>query len=67
MIPVKIKSDKYGNAIGLLIRLGGGFQTRYQNMLIVTGEQLRILEEAGFVDAGPAEEKAGKSRGKTKA
>jgi hypothetical protein len=23
MIPVKIKPDKYGNAIGLLIRLGG--------------------------------------------
>jgi hypothetical protein len=67
MIPVKIKPDKYGNAIGLLIRLGGGFQTRYQNMLIVTGEQLRILEAAGFVDAGPAEEKASKPRGKTKA
>ena len=66
MIPVKIKPDKYGNAIGLLIRLGGGFQTRFENTLIVTAEQRRILEEAGFVDTSPSRKNASKARGKTK-
>ena len=66
MIPVKIKPDKYGKAIGLLIRLGGGFQTRHENTLIVTREQLRILEELDFVDTSPSEKEESEARGKTK-
>jgi hypothetical protein len=66
MIPVKIKPDKYGNAIGLLIRLGGGFQTRRENTLIVTREQLRILEEVGFVETSPSEKEESEARGQAK-
>ncbi len=51
MIQVKIKPDKYGNAIGMLIRLGGGFQTRHERILVVNSQQLRILEDAGFVES----------------
>jgi hypothetical protein len=49
MLPVKIKANKYGEAIGMLMRMGGGFQTRFENTLIVNATQLRALEEAGFV------------------
>ena len=66
MIPVKIKPDKYGNAIGLLIRLGGGFQTRHENTLIVNREQLRILKAAEFVEINGSKEETGKNRGTKK-
>ncbi len=67
MIPVKIKADKYGNAIGLLIRLGGGFQTRFEDTLIVSRDQLRILEAAGFIEENGAPNKVNKPRGEKKA
>jgi hypothetical protein len=66
MIPVKIKPGKYGSAIGLLIRLGGGFQTRFEHTLIVNREQLRILEAAEFVETNDSEKEPSKSRGKKK-
>ena len=53
-------------ANGRMIRGGGGFQTRFENTLIVTAEQLRLLEEAGFVAAGPSGKKTSMARGKTK-
>jgi hypothetical protein len=62
MLPVKIKSNNYGEAIGLLIRMGGGFQTRFERTLIVTAEQRRILEEAGFVETNGTEPKTRKGR-----
>jgi hypothetical protein len=64
MVAVKIKPNKYGAAISLLIRLGGGFQTRFENTLIVNAEQRRILEAAGFVAANGSERKTRKPRGK---
>jgi hypothetical protein len=64
MWPVKIKADNYGQAIGMLIRMGGGFQTRFENTLIVNAKQLRVLEEAGFVEANGTESKSRKGRGK---
>lgn len=67
MVEVKIKPDKYGQALMLLLRQGGGFQTRFERRLIVNAEQHRMLREAGFVAANGTEPKARKSRGeKTK-
>lgn len=58
MLAVQIKADKYGQAIALLMRNGGGFQTRFERTLIVNAEQRRTLEKAGFVatkdDSRPA-------------
>jgi hypothetical protein len=42
MLPVKIKAYKYGQAISLLLHMGGGFQTRFERTLIVNGEQRRL-------------------------
>ena len=64
MVTVKIKADNYGQAIGLLLRRGGRFQTRFERTLIVNSEQRRILEEAGFVDTNGTQEMAEKDRGK---
>jgi hypothetical protein len=55
MLAVKIKPDQYGKAIGLLLRMGGGFQTRFENTLLVNAEQQRALEEAGVVANGSEE------------
>jgi hypothetical protein len=63
MIPVKIKPDKYGEAILFLIRRGGGFQTRFEDLLIVNPEQRRALEKAGYVASNGTESKSRKSRG----
>ena len=49
MLALKIKQDKYGQAISLLLQMGGGFQTRFQRTLVVNSEQRRVLEEAGCV------------------
>ncbi len=63
MLPVKIKAEKYGQAIALLLKMGGGFQTRFQRTLIVNTQQQRVLEEAGFVAANSARKKMRKGRG----
>ena len=63
MLPVKIKAHKYGQAIALLLQMGGGFQTRFERTLIVNFEQRRALEEAGFVAANGTGQKTGKGRG----
>ena len=51
MLEVKIKAGKYGQAIALLMQLGGGFQTRFERTLIVNSEQRRILQQGGLVAA----------------
>ena len=51
MPEVKIKPDKYGQAIALLIKKGEGFQTRFERTLIVNAEQRRILEKASVIVA----------------
>ena len=51
MWTVKIKADRYGQAIGLLLKMGGAFQTRFEDTLIVNRDQRRALEEAGLVAA----------------
>jgi hypothetical protein len=63
MQDVKIKADKYGQAIALLLEMGGGFQTRFERTLIVNAQQRRILEEAGCVAANGEGDKARKERG----
>jgi hypothetical protein len=63
MLAVKIKADKYGQAIALLLQRGGGFQTRFERTLIVNAEQRRALEEAGVVAANGREKKTRKVRG----
>lgn len=63
MVAVKIRADRYGNAIALLLQRGGGFQTRFERTLIVTPEQQRALKEAGFVAANGATEKTRNGRG----
>jgi hypothetical protein len=67
MLEVKIRPDKYGEALAMLLQLGGGFQTRFERTLIVNSKQQRILQEAGFIAAKDAGNKPRKSRGeKTK-
>jgi hypothetical protein len=63
MLAVKIKADKYGKAIALLLPKGGGFQTRFERTLIVNPEQRRALEEAGCVAANGTAKKARKGSG----
>jgi hypothetical protein len=57
---VKIKSGKYGTAIGLLLERGGSFQTRNERMLIVNADQRKALEEAGLVETSGLKEGSGK-------
>jgi hypothetical protein len=64
MPAVKIKADKYGAAIALLLRAGGTFQTRFENTLIVGRDQQRALEQAGFLAVNGAKAKSRKGRGK---
>ena len=63
MVEVKIKADKYGQAIALLMHKGGGFQTRFERTLIVNAEQRRVLERAGYVAANGTGPKPRKARG----
>jgi hypothetical protein len=62
MLEVKIKPGKYGEAIGMLLRTGEGFQTRYQYSLIVNSQQRRALAEAGFVATNGASPKTRTAR-----
>jgi hypothetical protein len=64
MHQVKIKPDKYGKALALLLRMGGGFQTRFERTLIVNAQQRHVLEEAGCVAANGDGLQAGKGPGK---
>jgi hypothetical protein len=64
MTPVKIKPDKYGAAISLLITMGGSFQTRFEDTLIVDRDQRRALEQAGFVAANGAKARPRVGNGK---
>jgi hypothetical protein len=41
--------EKYGKALGILIRRGGTFRTRPTRVLVINPVQLRALEEAGLV------------------
>jgi hypothetical protein len=67
MLAVKIKADKYGQAIALLLSMGGGFQTRFERTLIVTSVQRRALQEAGVVEVNGDCDEARKGSGeKTK-
>ena len=63
MVPVKIKVEKYGQAIALLMQMGGGFQTRFERTLVVSSDQRRALEEADFVAANGSVHKTRKDRG----
>jgi hypothetical protein len=63
---VKIKAGKYGNAIGLLLRRGGWFQTRHERTLIVNAEQKKVLEEAGLVETDGLKEGSRKKHGHKK-
>lgn len=64
MSAVKIKADKYGAAISLLLKTGGTFQTRFENTLIVGRGQQRALEKAGFLTVNGAKAKSRKGSGK---
>ncbi len=63
MVMVKIKAEKYGQALALLLQSGGGFQTRFERTLIVNPEQRRALQEVGFVAANGTGLKTRKGRG----
>ena len=65
MLAVKIKADKYGQAIAMLLRMGGGFQTQFERTLIVNAEQQRALQEAGLVAKNGTGPKMSKGRGQT--
>jgi hypothetical protein len=53
---VKIKAGKYGSAIGMLLERGGAFQTRPERILIVNGDQRKVLEEAGLIETNGSKE-----------
>ena len=57
MLSVKIRSEKYGEAIGLLLRMGGGFRTQFERTLIVNPAQLDALREAGILENGSGNKK----------
>jgi hypothetical protein len=63
---VKIKSGKYGRAIGLLLERGGAFQTRHERTLIVNSDQKKALEVADLVEINGLEEASGKEHGQEK-
>jgi hypothetical protein len=63
---VRIKSGKYGVAIGLLLERGGAFQTRHERTLIVNSEQKKALEEADLVETNGLQEGSGKEHGHKK-
>jgi hypothetical protein len=63
---VKIKEKRYGEAINLLLMRGGSFQTRHERLLIVTGEQLKVLEEAGLIETEGTNQESGKDNGHKK-
>jgi hypothetical protein len=63
---VKIKDGKYGTAIGMLLKRGGSFQTRFERTLIVNAEQKKVLEEAGLIETNGAKEGPRKGHGKKK-
>jgi hypothetical protein len=63
---VKIKTGKYGHAIGLLLERGGAFQTRAQRTLIVNSAQRKVLEEADLVETNGLTQGAGKENGQKK-
>ncbi len=63
---VKIKSGKYGRAIGLLLERGGAFQTRHERTLIVNSDQKKALEKADLVDTNEFEEGSGMENGQKK-
>jgi hypothetical protein len=63
---VRIKSGKYGTAIGLLLERGGSFQTRYERTLIVNTEQKKALEEADLVETSGSQKGSGKAHGRKK-
>jgi hypothetical protein len=63
---VKIKSGKYGSAIGLLLERGGSFQTRHERTLIVNSDQRKALEKAGLVETNGLKEGSGKAHGQKK-
>jgi hypothetical protein len=64
MPAVQIRDDeKYGKAIGLLLRMGGLFRTRPTHVLLVGETQYQALVRAGLVRANGT--KAG-SRGQKK-
>jgi len=65
-IPVKIKAEKYGRAIGMLLERGGTFQTRHQHTLIVNSEQRRILEQADLVETNGLTQGTGGNHAKKK-
>jgi hypothetical protein len=61
---VKIKAGKYGNAIGLLLRRGGTFQTRHERTLIVNSDQKKALEEAGLIEGNGMKKGSSKGHGR---
>jgi hypothetical protein len=63
---VKIKSGKYGRAIGLLLERGGTFQTRHQRTLIVNSGQKKALEKADLVETNGLEQEPVKKYGQKK-
>jgi hypothetical protein len=62
MFEVRIRSEKYGKAIAMLLRGGEGFQTRFERTALVNSNQYRALDEAGLVAKNGNEPKTRKPR-----
>jgi hypothetical protein len=63
---VRIKAGKYGNAIGLLLKRGGTFQTRHERTLVVDATQQKALEQAGLIEPSGLKQLSSKDHGQKK-
>jgi hypothetical protein len=63
---VRIKADKYGTAIRMLLMRGGGFQARPERVLIVTSDQRKVLEQAKLVETNEDPKRSAKGHARKK-
>jgi hypothetical protein len=63
MATVQFKDDKtYGKAIGVMLDLGGLFQTRYPRKLLIGPGQIQALRNAGLLPKLNGAKKGGKKK-----
>lgn len=63
MATIEFKDDKtYGKAIGVMLELGGLFQTRYPRKLMIGPGQIQALRNAGLLPKLNGTKKSGKKK-----
>ena len=63
MATIQFKDEKtYGKAIGVMLELGGLFQTRYPRKLLIGPGQIQALRNAGLLPKLNGAKKRGKQK-----